>query len=97
MMEPIYDRMLKFHVEHYRQLILLFGIGIVLVLSFFLSYLPMKRPRNPRLYQPEEAPRWRSWRENWSFMPWILVLTYAAVFVYSVIQVILKSMYPPNY
>jgi uncharacterized BrkB/YihY/UPF0761 family membrane protein len=97
MMEPYYDKMLRFNVEHFRQLILLWGIGLVLVLTFFLSYLPMKRPRDPRTYQPEEAPRWRSWRDNWSYMPWILTLTYIVIFIYSVLQIVLKSIHPPNY
>ncbi len=38
-----------------RELILTIGTGLVLVLSFFLAYLPMKRARNPERYQLDEG------------------------------------------
>jgi hypothetical protein len=71
--------------------------GLVLVLSLFLSYLPMKRPRNPERFQDEESPRPFTWREVWSYMPLILILTYVGIFLYSVIDITWKSMHPPNY
>jgi len=80
-----------------RWLIVAYGIGLLLVLLFFLAYAAAKRPRYPELYQSAEAPRPMSWRQSWSFMPWILVLTYVGTFVYSVIDILVKSRYPPNY
>ncbi len=80
-----------------RQIILTIAVGLMLVLSFLLSYLPMKRPRNPERYQPEETPGPFTWREVWSYMPWILILVYMGTFVYSLIDITWKSMHPPNY
>ena len=74
-----------------------YGVGLLLVLIFYLGYLAGKRPRYPELYQAAETPRPMSWRESWSYMPWILVLTYVGTFVYSVIDIFLKSRHPPNY
>jgi hypothetical protein len=80
-----------------RWLILGYGIGLALVLIFFLAYLAGQRPRRPELYQSAEAPRPFTWRETWSYIPWILILTYVGTFVYSVIDIFLKSRNPPNY
>ena len=96
-METLYDKTLNLEVEYARQLILLFGVGIILVLGFFLSYLPMKRARDPRTYQPEDASWHRGWGVNWSYMPWILVLTYVGIFLYSIIQAVRGALIPPNY
>jgi hypothetical protein len=96
-METLYDKTLNMEVEYARQLILLFGAGILLVLGFFLSYLPRKRPRDPRTYQIEGIPRHRGWGANWSYMPWILVLTYVGIFLYSIIQAVRGALVPPNY
>ncbi len=89
--------MLKLYVLQNRQLTVALGVGLALVLSFFLAYLAMKRPRNPPTYQHDEAPGPFSWRQVWSYMPWILILVYAATFVYSLIDITWKSMHPPNY
>jgi hypothetical protein len=89
--------MFNLYVLQNRQVILTVGIGLVLVLSFFLSYLPMKRPRHPERYQFEESPRPFTWREVWSYMPWILILVYVGTFIYSIIDITWKSMHPPNY
>jgi|GEM_PF-3414201 len=89
--------MFDFNVLWTRQVILSIGAGLVLVLSFFLSYLPMKRARDPEQYQSEEAPGPFTWREVWSYMPWMLVLVYVGTFVYSVIDMVWKSAHPPNY
>ncbi len=89
--------MFRLDVLQNRQLILTTGAGLLLVLSFFLSYLPMKRPRLPERYQPEEDPGLVTWREAWSYMPWILILTYVGTFLYSIIDITWKSMHPPNY
>ncbi len=80
-----------------RWLIVAYGIGLMLVLVFFVAYLPSRRPRRPELYQAAESPRPSTWRQTWDYMPWILVLTYVGAFVYSVIDILLKSKYPPNY
>jgi hypothetical protein len=80
-----------------RWLILAYGIGLVLVLLFFLGYFAAKRPRRPELYQSAEAPRPFSWSQTWNYIPWILILTYLGTFVYSVVDIILKMRYPPNY
>jgi len=89
--------MFEFYVLQNRQLLLTVGTGLVLVLSFFLSYLPMKRPRRSERYQSEESPGPFTWREVWSYMPWILILVYVGTFIYSVIDMTWKSMHPPNY
>jgi hypothetical protein len=89
--------MFNLYVLQNRQVILTIGTGLVLVLSFFLSYLPMKRARNPERYQSEESPGPCTWREVWSYMPWILILVYVGTFVYSLIDITWKSMHPPNY
>jgi len=89
--------MFNLYVLQNRQVILTVGTGLVLVLLFFLSYLPMKRARNPERYQSEESPGPFTWREVWSYMPWILILVYIGTFVYSIIDVMWKSMHPPNY
>ena len=91
------DMIFKSYVLQDRQLILTVGTGLVLVLSFFLSYLPMKRARQPERYQPEEAPGPSTWREVWSYIPWILILVYTGTFIYSVIDMTWKSMHPANY
>jgi hypothetical protein len=80
-----------------RQVILAVGAGLVLVLSFFLSYLPMKRARDPERYQAEESPGPFTWREVWSYIPWILILVYVGTFVYSMIDITWKAAHPPNY
>jgi hypothetical protein len=89
--------MFNLYVLQNRQVILAVGTGLVLVLSFFLSYLPMKRPRNPDRYQSEKSPGPFTWREVWSYMPWILVLVYVGTFVYSIIDMVWKSTHPSNY
>jgi hypothetical protein len=89
--------MFKLHLLQDRQLILTIGTGLVLVLSFFLAYLPMKRARDPERFQSAEAPRPFAWREVWSYMPLILVLVYVGTFIYAVIDITYKSMHPPNY
>jgi uncharacterized membrane protein len=89
--------MLELYVLQNRQLILTVGTGLLLVLAFFLSYLPMKRPRLPERFQPDEAPQPFTWREAWSYMPWILILVYIGTFLYSIIDITWKSMHPPNY
>ena len=39
-----------------RWLIVAYGCGLILVLTFCLAYLSMKRPRRPELYQSAESP-----------------------------------------
>jgi len=80
-----------------RWLIAAYGIGLALVLLFFLGYAAGQRPRRPELYQSGEAPGPSSWRQTWSYVPWILILTYLGTFVYSVIDILVKRRYPPNY
>lgn len=80
-----------------RWVIFAYGIGVLLLLIFFLGYLAGKRPRRPELYQFAEAPRPTFWSESWSYVPWILILTYVGTFVYSVIDILMKHRYPPNY
>jgi len=89
--------MFDLYVLQNRHVILTVGVGLVLVLSFFLSYLPMKRARDPERYQSEESPGPVTWREVWSYMPWMLILVYIGTFVYSIIDIIWKSAHPPNY
>jgi uncharacterized membrane protein len=89
--------MFNLYVLQNRQVIVTVGTGLVLVLSFFLSYLPMKRARHPERYQSEESPGPFTWREVWTYMPWILILVYVGTFIYSIIDITLKSMHPPNY
>lgn len=89
--------MFNLYVLQNRQVILAVGTGLVLVLSFFLSYLPMKRARQPERYQSEESPGPFTWREVWSYMPWILILVYGGTLIYSIIDLTWKSMHPPNY
>ncbi len=89
--------MFELNVLFNRHVILTVGTGLILVLAFFLSYLPMKWPRRPETYQLDEAPRPSTWREAWAAVPWILILTYIGTFVYSVIDMIWSSRHPPNY
>jgi hypothetical protein len=89
--------MFELDVLQNRHVILTVGVGLVLVLSFFLSYLPMKRARCPERYQSVESPRPFTWREVWSYMPWMLILVYVGTFIYSIIDIAWKSMHPPNY
>ena len=89
--------MLKLYVLQNREVILALGTGLVLVLSFFLSYLPMQRARHPERYESEVAPGPFTWREVWGYIPWMLILVYVGTFVYSVIDLTWKSMHPPNY
>ena len=89
--------MFELDVLFNRHVILTVGTGLILVLWFFLAYLPMKRPRHPETFQSDEAPRPSTWREAWGYVPWILILTYIGVFAYSVIDMIYKSSHPPNY
>jgi len=62
---------------------------------FFVAYLPSRRPRRPELYSRPNLQA--STCGNVDYVPWILVLTYVGTFVYSVIDVFLKSRHPPNY
>jgi ABC-type Fe3+-siderophore transport system permease subunit len=89
--------MFNLYVHQNRQVILAVGVGLVLVLSFFLSYLAMKRARCPERYQSSESPGPFTWREVWSYMPWMLILVYVGTVVYSIIDLAWKSMHPPNY
>jgi len=89
--------MFELDVLQNRHVILTVGAGLVLVLSFFLSYLPMKRARHPERYQSVESPGPFTWREVWSYMPWMLILVYVGTFVYSIIDIAWKSMHSPNY
>jgi hypothetical protein len=89
--------MLKLYVLQNREVLLTVGAGLVLVLLFFLAYVPMKRPRIPETFQHDDAPRPSTWREAWSYVPWILILVYLGTFVYSVIDITWKSVHPPNY
>lgn len=87
----------KLYVLQNRELILTGAAGVVLVLAFFLSYLPMKRSRIPEMFQEDAAPRPSSWRTMWDYLPWILILTYVGCFIYSIIDIMWKSRHPPNY
>ncbi len=89
--------MFNLSVLQNRQIILTVGTGLVLVLAFFLAYLPMKRARRPERFQLDETPGPFTWREVWDSLPWILILTYVGTFVYSIIDITWKSMHPPNY
>ncbi|MGE5295661.1 MAG: hypothetical protein ACM3VT_12600 [Solirubrobacterales bacterium] len=89
--------MFSFDALWNRQVILAIGTGLVLVLWFFLSYLPMKRARDPERYQSEESPGPFTWREVWDYIPWILILVYVGTFIYSIIDITWKVMHPPNY
>jgi uncharacterized membrane protein len=89
--------MFELHVLQDRQVILTIGAGLVLVLAFFLSYLPMKRPRFPETYQLDQSPRPFTWREAWSYVPWILILVYVGTLAYSIIDMTWNSSHPPNY
>jgi hypothetical protein len=89
--------MFELYVLQDRELILTIGTGLVLVLSFFLAYLPMKRARNPERFQLDEASGPFTWREVWSYLPLMLILVYIGTFVYGVIDITWKSMHPPNY
>ena len=89
--------MFRLEVLQNRQVILTAGTGLLLVLSFFLAYLSMKRPRLPERFQSDETPGPFTWREVWSYMPWILILVYIGTFLYSIINITWKSMHPPNY
>jgi ABC-type Fe3+ transport system permease subunit len=93
----ICGEMLKFYVQHFRQEILLLGVGLGLVLLFVLAYLPLKRSRRPELYQSEDHPEPETWAEAWSFIPWALVVVCVGLFAFVIITVVLKSMHPPNY
>ena len=83
--------------EGTRWVIWALGGGLAFVLAFFLSYLPTQRPRHPERVQSAESPRPSTWREAWSYVPWILVLVYVGIFLYSVTDILHKSHYPPNY
>ncbi len=89
--------MFKLYTLQDRQLILTVATGLVLVLAFLLSYLPMKRARDPERFQSEETPGPFRWREVWSYMPLILIVTYVGMLIYAVIDITWKSMHPPNY
>lgn len=86
--------MFKLYVQHFRQEILWLGVGLVLVLAFFLSYLPMKRPRRPETAQHEASPEPQTWREAFSYMPLILLIVYAACMIFSVVYIILAALHP---
>jgi hypothetical protein len=89
--------MFRLDVLQNREVILTVGAGLVLVLWFFLAYVPMQRPRHPETYQLDDAPRPSTWREAWSCVPWILILVYVGTFIFSIIDITWKSMHPPNY
>jgi hypothetical protein len=89
--------MLRLDVLQNRELLLTVGAGLVLVLSFFLAYVPKKRPRDPATHQQDEPPPPSTWREARSYVPWIMILVYLGTFLYSVIDLTWKSTHPPNY
>jgi hypothetical protein len=89
--------MFNLYILQNRHVILTVGTGVLLVLAFFLSYLPMKRPRGPEPWPSEESPVPFTWAEVWSYIPWALVLVYVGTLIYGVIDIMWRSAHPPNY
>jgi uncharacterized iron-regulated membrane protein len=84
--------MLQYSVVQNQWLILaLFG-GFALVLVSVLGYLALWRRRRPEAEGAAPFGRWLR-----SYLPWVLVVTYAATLVYAVVYVVLRAANPPNW
>lgn len=85
--------MLRLNVLQVRWVILAVFGGFSLVLVGVLCYLALWRRREPEGASPETS--LRQWLR--SYVPWVLVLTYASAFAYAVVYVVMRALRPPNW
>jgi hypothetical protein len=89
--------MFRFDVMQMRWLILALAGGGVLVLAVVLAYLALwRRPETEDEALAGEAhPALRTRLR--AAVPWVLILTYAAWFVYAVVYTVFRAGRPPNW
>jgi hypothetical protein len=84
------------HVLLYQRLIFALIGGIVWIIATGLTFRAIWHPR--RKEQEQQQFRTRRFFTNYlNFMPWILILTYVAIFVYGIVYTIITISNPPNW
>jgi len=87
--------MFELHVMQNQWLMLALIGGLAVMLVFILGYPALWRRREPPTREADESRSAFDWFR--SFMPWILVIVWAATLVYSVVYVIRMALHPPNW
>lgn len=94
--------MFRLYVMQHQWAALAFFAGFAGVAAMALTYMMLWSPRKER--PPEEAlaaepaPEPQSlWRWYFSFMPWILNMTFLLSFLFAVIYMIMLAVAPPNW
>lgn len=87
---------LYYPILQYHWLVLSFFGGVILIVALVLTYLAAWRPRSGR--DEELAPPGSEGISDQlsAFMPWILVLTYLAIFVFAAIYSVTYMVYLLN-
>lgn len=90
------SRTLYYPILQYHWLILSVFGGTILLVSFVLTYLAIWRPRSGRDDEPN-PPGSEGISDQWySFIPWILILTYVSIFVFAVVYSVVYMLYLLN-
>ncbi len=83
--------MLQLNLLQNQYIMLAFFGGIALVLLSALGYLAMWRTRETEGAGPALGGSRRG------YMPWVLLVTYAASLIYAVVYVLMRAQTPPNW
>lgn len=88
--------MLQYPILQYHWLVLSFYGSLILIIAFVLTYMAIWRPRSGRDDEPN-PPEGEGLSDQWySYIPWILVLTYAAIFVFAIVYSVVYMVYLMN-
>ena len=91
--------MFRLSVLQSQWLILAMFSGVALVLATVLTYMMIWRPRkdNDRAVAESGYENYSTMRWYFSFMPWVLTLTFAGVIVFAIVYALMKIANPPNW
>jgi hypothetical protein len=85
--------MFRFDIVQNQWLLLALTGGIAALILFVLSYLGTCRPRQKALDEHQT----QSWKEVWRFMPWFLIVSYAATVAFMLVYSFYFVKHPPNW
>lgn len=86
--------MIRLHVAQMEHLMLGLAVGLATLLLIVLGYLMLWRPR---LTDDQGKVRTaRGWRAAWQFVPWALILVFAASTIYMAIYAWFRMNHPPT-
>ncbi len=91
--------MFRLSVLQYQWLVLALFSGVAGILAMTLAYLAIWRPRKGPDREVAESgyEGYSGLRWYFSFMPWVLTLTYVAAIIFGILYAIDKIIRPPNW